>query len=209
MVRRYFILVALASAIIGHISADESAMPTPGSVGICFTVIGSDIGASVYPDPKTSGIDTISGSGLGISWFLAPGIRLHGNVDLSYNLYSYSNKDTSQVLTVGLTSDLDFAFLRSGRVMMYAGPFIEGDWVTGSYYTDFSTTTASVQGFNITAGGVLGAEYFVSSQFSIGAYCPVTVRYAWTTTTIAVAALPTELNVVGFQGLYAVLSYYF
>jgi hypothetical protein len=93
--------------------------------------------------------------------------------------------------------------------MFYAGPFIEGDWVTGSYFTDFSSTTATVQGFNITAGGVIGADFYVSPQFSIGAYCPVTARYVWTTTTIAVQSTPVEFNIVGLQGLYAVLTYYF
>lgn len=202
-----FLIAAFALAA-ACLSAEEEAFPPSGAIGLSFNVIGSDMGSPAYADPKTSGFDTISGSGLGAYWFINKGLRLHCDIDFQYNLYGYSNKDTSQVMMLGIASDLDFALLRSGRIMFYAGPFMEVDWITTSYYTYASSSTESVQGWNFVAGGVIGADYFASPQFSIGAYCPVTVRYVWTATTVDVQSAPREFNIVGLQGLYAVLSYY-
>jgi hypothetical protein len=184
------------------------AFPAAGSVALNFTVIGSDLGALVYPDPATSKFDTVAGSGLGVSWYLNERLRLRSVANLQFSSFGYSNGDSFALTALGLALDLDFALLRSDRVLIYAGPFTEFGYVTGSYAINSTGATTSVSGFNASAGGVLGAEYFANRNFSVGVYCPATVRFVWTTTSLRVQSNPSELNVVGLQGFYVVLSYY-
>ncbi len=189
-------------------SNDGFAFPSAGSVALAFTVIGSDLGTLAYPDPLTSKFDTIAGSGLGVTWYLGETLRLRSVASIQFSSYGYSNGDSFAFSSAGLALDLDFSLLQADRVLVYAGPFAEGGYVAGSYNVNATGATTTVTGINVSAGGIIGAEYFAGRRFSIGVYCPVTVRLVTTTTSVSVQANPTEFNVVGLQGFYVVLAYY-
>jgi hypothetical protein len=190
--------------------AEEGDFPAAGSLGLNFTINGSNFGSLVYPDPLSSKLDTITGSGIGLTWWsYNDWLRLRGIFSYQYASYGYSNADNFDLNVLGLDLEADISIVRADRILVYAGPFTQIGYLFGSYYTDSSGASTAISGVNLTAGGVLGAEYFFSRHFSFGAWCPISVRFVWTDTGIDVQSKPSEFNFVGFNGFYGVLSFYF
>jgi hypothetical protein len=201
-------LLALDAA--GLNSKLEVAQPTTGALGMVFSVTNNNLGTIFWADPITNDLSSYSQVGLGGKYYFSKDMRLAAALDFFGNSWTYANKDQVSLLGTALQSEFDFIIIGSGPVALYAGPMAEVGFTWGSSQSHSNGIKTSTSGQTYTVGGVIGAEYFPHSQFSVGASCPLEYRFVTTSTNNPNALVgPSESSLFGLGSINLDLTYYF
>lgn len=188
----------------------EVAQPTTGAIGLVFSVTNNNLGNIFWTDPASSDLNSYSQVGLGGKYYFSKDMRLNGILAFFGNAWTYSNKDQSLLFGTAVQAEFDFMLIRSGPVNLYAGPMAEIGLTWGISTSNSNSLKVSTSGQTYTVGGVIGAEYFPHSQFSIGASCPLIARFASTSTDNPNALVgPSESSLFGLGSIGLDLTYYF
>jgi hypothetical protein len=124
--RRLALVFCIAFITAYCVHAEASDFPSEGSFGLNFTINGSNLGSLVYPDPINSKFDTITGSGIGLTWWsYNDRLRLRGIFDYQFASYDYSNPDNFDLTVLGLDLETDIAIVMANKVFVYAAPFAQ------------------------------------------------------------------------------------
>ncbi len=188
----------------------EVAQPTTGAFGIAFSVTNNNLGNIFWTDPTTNDLSSYGQVGLGAKYYFDKNMRLSGALDFFGNSWTYANKDQVSLFGTAVQAEFDYIVVSSGPIGFYVGPFAEVGLTWGSSDSHSNGLKVSTSGQTYTFGGVVGAEYFPVSQFSVGAWCPVVYRFVSTTTNNPNALVgPTESSVFGLGSIGLDLTYYF
>jgi len=191
-------------------SSLEVSQPTTGAIGISFSVTNNNLGNVFWTDPTTSALTSYSQVGLGGKYYFSKDMRLDAAFAFFGNAWTYSNKDQASIFGTALQSEFDFILIREGPVSLYAGPLAEIGLTWGKSKSNSNSLEVSTSGQTYTVGGVIGAEFFPHSQFSIGVSCPLVGRFVLTSTDNPNAVVgPSETSVFGLGSIGLDLTYYF
>jgi hypothetical protein len=171
---------ALAMAAAVSTASAQSVTPAngAGSKALLFNWSGlSQLGANNYTGTGTGGV--------GAKYYLSPALALRGGVQFGYNkTIIAANPPTGQTgldgsnssLTIGANSGIEFHLL-PGRVSPYVGGALNISSintevknvvnVTGGVQT--TTKNGGGAGLVLGVGGVLGVEFFLTNEISLGA----------------------------------------
>ena len=187
----------------------EVSQPAEETFGIVFSITNNNLGNSFWVDPVTNELTSYSQVGLGGKYYVTNDMRIGATTEFFFNSWTYANKDTQSLYGGALKAQFDYLFLRSGPIALSVGPVAELAFVLGNYLSNSNGVTTNVTGQTYSFGGVLGAEYFVHSQFSLGASCPILYRLVSTTTTNPNALVgPTESSAFALGSIILDLTYY-
>jgi hypothetical protein len=188
----------------------EVSLPTQGSYGLDFSVTNNNLGNNYWVDPVSNDLMSYSQVGLGGKYYLTNLMRISATIEAFFNSWTFANKDQESLFGGALAAEFDYIFISSAPIDFYAGPVAEIAFSSGSYTSNSNSITTTFSGQTYTFGGIVGAEYFFHSQFSVGASCPITFRLVSTATTNSTALVgPTESSVFALGNIILDLTYYF
>jgi len=188
----------------------EVTQPTQGTWGVTFCVTNNNLGNGYWVDPVSNNLSSYSEAGLGGKYYINNRMRIGATIDFFINSWNYANKDTESLHGGALRCDFDYIFFASGPIDLYAGPMAEAALAWGSYDSDSSSITTTFSGQTYSFGCEIGAEFFLHSQFSIGASCPIMYRIVTTKTDNSSALVgPTESSFFALGSICLDLTYYF
>ena len=187
----------------------EVGKPVEGAIGLDFAVTNNNLGNVFWVDPSTNALSSYSAVGLGGKYYLNEKLRLAATAEFFFNSWTYANKDQQTLYGGALQTELDYILLNSGSIDIYAGPTVEVGFVGGNYNSYSNSTTTTQSGQTYLVGAILGAEYFVQSQFSIGTSIPIEYRAVVTSTTNTNALVgPSETSGFVLGSVVLDLTYY-
>ncbi len=164
-------LFALAMLVPSLAGAQEGDRPAAGAMSLVFnygTLTGTSfVGGhflAMAPDTNLSVEQMLPAYGVGGRYYLSPELAIRGSLMLQSGSNEFNNNNGDEFLGLGLSGGVHFHFLNAGKVTAYGGGQLG---LIRAVWEEPNRDDMKITGIGVY--GVLGAEYYVSPNFSFGA----------------------------------------
>jgi hypothetical protein len=189
--KKIILAFLLFSCLALALSAQGGSTQAKGTLGLQFTMAGlGTFGIAGLPIDAAADTAPSTDYGLGAKYGLGK------NLAIGLSLFVGGSSATDNAGTVDTSFDLSLrpafllGLLSKGPVSLYTGAYVSGGFYSDTMNTANRSHSSSMFGF----GGLLGAEYFVTSGISLGAEYSLGAHFFNSTTTVISTSVETKTS---------------